>query len=39
MITNDAVHVQAEKKKKDGNVDDIDTLEVNDCLCAVHDVW
>jgi hypothetical protein len=39
MISNDAIHVQAEEKWKDGNVDDIGMLETNDYFCAVHDVW
>jgi hypothetical protein len=37
MISNDAIHVQVEEKIN-GNVDDIGTLETNDCLCAVHNV-
>jgi hypothetical protein len=39
MISNDAIHVQVEERSKDGNVKSIDTSEVDDCLCVVHDVW
>ncbi len=38
MIFNDAIHVQA-KGGGDGNVEGINTLEIDDCLCVVHDVW
>jgi hypothetical protein len=38
MISNDAIHVQAENGRKDGNIESIGTLEANDCLCVVHDV-
>jgi hypothetical protein len=39
MISNDAIHVKAEKRGKDCNVESISTLEVDDYLCAMHDVW
>ncbi len=39
MISNDVIHVQAKEGGKDGNVEGINTLEANDCLCAVHDAW
>jgi hypothetical protein len=39
MISNDAIHVQAEEGGEDDNVEGIGTLKVDDCLCAVHDVW
>ncbi len=39
MIYNDAIHVQVEKGGKDNNAKGIGTLEANDCMCAVHDVW
>jgi len=38
MISNDAIHVQA-KGGKDSNDEGISTLEVDDCLCVVLDVW
>jgi len=38
MIYNDAIHVQAKERGEDGNVESINTLEANDCLCAVYDV-
>jgi hypothetical protein len=38
MISNDAIHVQAEKGREDGNVEGIDTLEANDYMCVVHEV-
>lgn len=38
MISNDTIHVQA-KGGKNNNVESISTLEVDDCLCVVHDVW
>jgi hypothetical protein len=39
MISNDAIHVQAEERRKDGKVESIGTLEVDDYLCVVHDAW
>jgi hypothetical protein len=39
MISNDSIHVQAKEGGKDGNVEGINTLEVSDYLCAMHDVW
>jgi hypothetical protein len=36
---NDVIHVQAEKGWEDGNVEGINTLKVDDYMCAVHDVW
>jgi hypothetical protein len=36
MIFKDVIHVQIEGGE-DGNVENIGTLKVNDCLCAVHD--
>jgi hypothetical protein len=39
MISNDAIHVQAEKGGENSNAKSIDTLEVDDSLYAVHDVW
>ncbi len=39
MISNDAIHVQAEEGREDGNAKGIGTFEAYDCLCAVHDVW
>jgi hypothetical protein len=38
MISNDAIHVQAEKGGEDSNAKGIDTSKVDDCLCVVHDV-
>jgi hypothetical protein len=38
MIFNDAIHVKAEGGEDD-NVKGIGTLETNECLCVVHDVW
>jgi hypothetical protein len=38
MISNDAIHVQAEKGGENSNAKNIDTLEVDDSLYAVHDV-
>jgi hypothetical protein len=38
MIFNDAIHVQVEGREDD-NVEGIDTLEIDDYLCVVHDVW
>jgi len=38
MIFNDAIYVQAEWGEDD-NAESIGTLEINDCLCVVHDVW
>ncbi len=38
MIFNDAIHVEA-KGGGDSNVEGINTLEIDDCLCVVHDVW
>jgi len=38
MIFNDAIHVQA-KWGEDDNVESIGTLEINDCLCVMYDVW
>jgi hypothetical protein len=37
MISNDAIHVQAEGGK-DNNAKGIGTSKVNDYLCVVHDV-
>jgi hypothetical protein len=39
MISNDAIHFQVEEGGKNGNVEGIGTLEADDCLCAMHDVW
>jgi hypothetical protein len=39
MISNDAIHVQAKKGKKDNNAEGIGTSKVNDYLCAIHDAW
>jgi hypothetical protein len=39
MISNDAIHVQAKEGRKDGNVKGSSTLEVNNYMCVVHDVW
>jgi hypothetical protein len=39
MIYNDVIHVQAKEGREDGNVEGIDTLEIDDYLCAVYDVW
>jgi hypothetical protein len=39
MTFNDVIHVQVEEGREDGNVEDIDTSKVNDCMCVVHDVW
>jgi hypothetical protein len=38
MIFNDATHLQIKKRKKDNNAKNIDTPEVDDCLCVMHDV-
>jgi hypothetical protein len=38
MIFNDAIHVQAEGGEE-CNVEGINTLEIDDCLCVVHNVW
>jgi hypothetical protein len=38
MIFNDVIHVQVEGGE-DGNAEGIDTLETDDYLCVVHDVW
>jgi hypothetical protein len=38
MISNDAIHVQAKKGRKDGNAKSISTLKVNDYLCVMPDV-
>ncbi len=38
MISNDAIHVQA-KGREDGNVKGINTLEVDDYFCVMHDAW
>jgi hypothetical protein len=38
-IYNDAIHVQAEEGREDGNVKGIDTPKIDDYLCVVHDVW
>jgi hypothetical protein len=38
MVSNDAIHVQAEEGKEDDNVKGISTLEAYDYLCAMHDV-
>ncbi len=39
FIFNDAIHVQVEGGGEDSNVEGIDTPEVNDYMCVVHDVW
>jgi len=39
MIYNDAIHVQVEEGGEDDNAKGIGTLEANDCMCEVHDVW
>jgi hypothetical protein len=39
MISNDVIHVQAEKGREDGNVEGISTPKAYDYLCVVHDVW
>jgi hypothetical protein len=38
MISNNAIHVQIKGGEYD-NAENIDTLEANDCLCVMHDVW
>jgi hypothetical protein len=38
MISNDAIHVQV-KGREDGNVKGINTLEVDDYFCVMHDAW
>jgi hypothetical protein len=38
IISNDTIHVQVKKGRKHDNVESISNLEVDDCLCAVHDV-
>jgi len=35
MIFNDTIHVQVERSE-DGNAEVINTLEVDDCMCAVQ---
>jgi hypothetical protein len=39
MIYNDAIHVQVEKGGEDNNAKGIGTIQANDCMCEVHDVW
>ncbi len=39
MKSNDAIHVQVNEGREDSNAKGINTLEVNDYLCALHDVW
>jgi len=39
MIYNNAIHVQAEEGREDGNFEGIDIPEVDDYLCVMHDVW
>ncbi len=39
MISNDAIHVQVEEGKKNGNVEGIDTSKADDCMCVMHDAW
>jgi hypothetical protein len=38
MIFNDAIHVQAQEGREDNNSKGIDTPELSDYLCAMHDV-
>jgi len=38
MIYNNAIHIQAKEGGEDGNAKGINTLEVDDYLCVVHDV-
>jgi hypothetical protein len=38
MIFNDAIHIQAKEGGGNGNAEGITTLEVDDNLCATHDV-
>jgi hypothetical protein len=39
MIFNDAIHVQVEEGREDGNAKGIDIPKANDCLSMVHNVW
>jgi hypothetical protein len=39
FISNDAIHVQVEGGKEDNNAKSINTLQINDYMCGVHDVW
>jgi len=39
IISNDAIHVQVEKRRENAIVEGIDTPKANDYMCVVHDVW
>jgi len=39
LISDVAIHVQIEKGGEDSNVKNIGTPKVNDCFCAMHNVW
>ncbi len=39
MIFNDAIHVQVEEGKQNGNVEGIDTSKADDYMCVMHDAW
>ncbi len=39
MVSNDAIHVQVEKGRKDNNVKGMNNSKVDDYLCVVHDDW
>jgi hypothetical protein len=38
MLSHDIIHNQVEEGGENGNVENIDTPKVDDCLCAMHDV-
>jgi hypothetical protein len=38
MISNDAIHVQAEEGGENRNAEGIGTPKADDCMCAMHDV-
>lgn len=39
MLSNDVIHIQAEERGENSNVESINTLKADDCPCAMHDVW
>jgi hypothetical protein len=39
MLSNDVIHIQAEERGEDSNVESIDTPKTDDYLCVRHDVW